>query len=107
MDLVGGGSHGLLHEVRIVGDGSVVVSLDGELDISTTEALDASVRAVLGSVSTSLVIDATELRFADSSGFALWVGWSRDVPRLEVQNPSPLVRRVVQAMGLAEIFHVT
>ena len=49
-----------------------------------------------------LVVDVSELRFADSSAIALWVRWAARVPEFELRDPSPLLQRVVTAMGLAE-----
>ena len=95
----------LSHEIVTSGDGSVVVKLDGELDISTVEQLRDAVAEVIGSAQTCLVIDAEDLRFADSTGLALWVTWSREVPRIEIRNAHPLVLRVIQTMGLSEILN--
>jgi len=54
-----------------------------------------------------LIVDARELRFADSSAIALWVQWAIEVPEIELRDPSPLSRRVVETMGLADMFKVT
>jgi anti-anti-sigma factor len=96
---------GLNHTIVAPGDGSVLVTLDGELDIGTVESLGAAVTAELAAVETTLVVDTEQLRFVDSSGIALWVGWSQSVPRIEIRNAGPLVLRVIQTMGLAEILN--
>lgn len=41
------------------------------------------------------------VRFADSSAIAQWVRWSMAVGEFELREPSPLARRVIDAMGLA------
>jgi anti-anti-sigma factor len=95
----------LTHTIVTPGDGSVVVSLDGELDIASADRLNLAVQDVLAGASICLVVDVERLRFADSSAIALWVGWSKKVPRLEIRNPSPMVLRVIEAMGLTNVLH--
>jgi len=90
----------LKHTITPAGDGTVVVVLEGELDIATAVPLNEAVRTVIDTVTNCLVVDAGQLRFADSSAIALWVSWSQRVPRIEIRNPSPIVRRVIETMGL-------
>ena len=92
----------LVHEVITPGDGSVVIVLEGELDLATTGRLSAAVGDALASVSTCLVVDVERLQFADSSAIALWVNWSSQVPKIEIRNPRLMVRRVIDMMGLTE-----
>jgi anti-sigma B factor antagonist len=87
-------------------DGILTVRVSGELDLSRVDELDAAVDPVLVGGVDRLVIDATELRFADSSAIALWVKWASAVPRVELRDPSPLLTRIVQSMGLGELLHV-
>lgn len=105
MDQVDPSAPRLSHTVISPGDGSVVVVLDGELDIATAAPLDAAVEDALASVSTRLVVDVERLEFADSSEIALWVDWSRRVPELELRNPRPMIRRVIETMGLNEVLN--
>ena len=42
------------------------------------------------------------MRFADSSAIALWVRWAGAVSEFELLDPPPLLRRVINAMGLAD-----
>lgn len=95
----------LLHEIITPGDGSVVVVLDGELDLATTQRLNAAVQDAIASVTTCLVVDVERLEFADSSAIALWVNWSNRVPRIEIRKPRLMVRRVIEMMGLAEVLN--
>jgi anti-anti-sigma factor len=88
------------HTISDSGDGNVTLRLEGELDLSCTEALRASVEPVIPAVTGTLVIDVGDLHFADSSAIALWVGWSQRVPRLEIRDPQPMILRVIQSMGL-------
>lgn len=88
------------HTVTDTGDGSVTLTLAGELDLSVTDGLRSELQDTVSSVTGTLVIDIAELRFADSSAIALWVSWSQVVPRLEIRNAPPMILRVIQAMGL-------
>jgi anti-anti-sigma factor len=90
------------HTVTDLGDGSFVLVLEGELDLSTTDELQAALEATIASVTGTLIIDIAQLRFADSSAIALWVGWSQRVPKLEIRNAPPMILRVIQAMGLTK-----
>jgi hypothetical protein len=54
-----------------------------------------------------VVIDVHDLQFADSSAIALWVQWAGAVPEMELRDAPPLLRRVVETMGLTETLRVT
>jgi anti-anti-sigma factor len=89
-------------DVEVAGpeDGTVTVRLAGELDLSNVERLEELVAPALAAGAKHLVIQAADLQFADSSAIALWVRWSSQVERFELRELSPLLRRVLTAMGL-------
>jgi anti-anti-sigma factor len=89
------------------GDGATVVKVAGELDITTIEDLEQGVQPILDDDPERLVIDVSSLRFADSSAIALWVKWAAIVPGLEIRDPQPLLRRVIDSMGLAQTLRVS
>jgi anti-anti-sigma factor len=89
-------------DVVVDGDHHATVSIDGELDMSGIDPLAARVDEVLVSGVTSLTVDVSGVRFADSSAIALWVRWASAVDQFELREPAPLLRRVINAMGLAE-----
>lgn len=89
-------------DVSAEADGSTVVWISGELDISAVDALRQRVDPVLDDGPSRLVVDVSGLRFADSSAIALWVRWAGDVDEFELRRPSPLLSRVIRGMGLAE-----
>jgi len=95
--------------VRVESDaaGAVLVTLSGELDLGNVDTVDAKVGPALAGKPALVVIDATELRFADSSAIALWLRWAGSTSRLELRNPSQLLLRVVTKMGLGEKLGVT
>ena len=82
-------------------DGSTLVTVRGELDISSADQLHAAVGPVIERHPERLIVDAKELQFADTSAIAVWVRWSEIVRELEIRNPPPLLRRVIETMGLS------
>jgi anti-anti-sigma factor len=90
----------LNHRVVSNADGRVVLALAGELDMATVEGLGAVLDDTVAAATDVLVLDLEQVTFADSSAIALWVSWSQRVPRLEVRNAKPMIRRVIEAMGL-------
>jgi anti-anti-sigma factor len=52
------------------------------------------------------VFDMTGLRFMDSSGIALILEVSHRATSVSLRNPTPTIRRVVEATGLADILAI-
>ena len=88
-------------------DRSLKVTVSGELDITNIDALATAVAPALEREPARMVIEVDGLRFADSSAIALWVRWATAVPELELHGVTPLLRRVVESMGLTETLNVT
>jgi anti-anti-sigma factor len=89
------------------GDRSVMVTLSGELDITNIDTLASAVAPALERGPARLIIEVRDLRFADSSAIALWVRWATAVPHVELRGVPPLLRRVVDSMGLSETLKVS
>jgi anti-sigma B factor antagonist len=98
---------GLKFELSEDDDGSPLVKLHGELDMTTAPELDSAVSSIIGQKPDRLVIDASGMEFADSSAIALLVRWAKLVPRVEIHQPPELLRRVIARMGLSERLHVS
>ena len=88
------------------GDGGVTVTISGELDITNVDGLESAMRAALERHPGTLIIEVSGLRFADSSAIALWVRWSTAVHEIELRDVSPILRRVIDSMGLADTLNV-
>lgn len=88
-------------------DRSVTVTLSGELDITNVDTLAAALTPALEREPERLIIEVSDLRFADSSAIALWVQWATSVPDVELRGVPPLLRRVVDSMGLSETLKVS
>jgi anti-sigma B factor antagonist len=97
----------LIYEVSEDRDGSPVVKLRGELDITTAPGLESAVDDLLASSPARLVVDASELEFADSSAIALLVRWADLVREVEITQPPELLRRVIARMGLSDRLRVS
>ena len=83
-------------------EATAVVTISGELDISNVWQLEAAVTLVLTSGVRHLVLEVGDLTFADSSAIAVWVRWASAVEDLRLNGVSPLLRTVIETMGLAE-----
>jgi anti-anti-sigma factor len=82
-------------------DGAVVLTLSGELDLSTVGALHTALQDVIGRKPSALVFDLADLTFMDSSGIAALLSAVGSVDSVRVRNPSGIVRRVIELSGLA------
>jgi anti-anti-sigma factor len=85
---------------------TVKVTLSGELDITNVDRLADAVAPAIAHGPHRLLLDVRDLRFADSSAIALWVQWATTVPEIELREVSPLLRRVVESMGLTSTLKV-
>jgi anti-anti-sigma factor len=88
-------------------DRSLTVTVSGELDITNVDALATAVAPALEREPARLIIEVSDLRFADSSAIALWVQWATSVPDVELRDVPPLLRRVVESMGLSGTLKVS
>lgn len=88
-------------------ESTIVVRMSGDLDLSSVEDVEAAVEPLLGRPPEHLVVDVAGLRFADSSAIALWIRWANVVHRVEIRQPSDMLRRVIERMGLAERLELT
>lgn len=93
-------------EVADAGDDALIVTITGEIDITNVDALESAVGTALDRHPRTLIIELGDLRFADSSAIALWVRWSTSVPAIELHDVSPILRRVIDSMGLAQTLNV-
>jgi len=83
------------------GDGEVVVSAIGEVDLDTVREFQAAVDSALEGAPARLIFELGQTSFMDSSGLAVLVMASNRA-KVSIRNPSTMVRRVVEISGLAE-----
>lgn len=83
----------------LMGQDMAVVTLQGELDISTTALLEAVLLPMPGRGIRHLVVVTDRLRFCDMHGFGCWPpctrSWSSTGGRLVIAEPTPALRRLM------------
>jgi anti-anti-sigma factor len=85
-------------------DGSVTVTVRGEVDIANVETLRSHLAAIIDAPPPRVVFDLGELSFVDSSGIAVLVQVANAVAEVKVGSASPVVRRILEVTGLGEQF---
>jgi anti-anti-sigma regulatory factor len=99
-----GGAEGTPFAVCIVTTaGRVDVSIAGEVDLTTREAL-AGVLDVACNLEAYVCLDLSRLDFLDPQGALLLARRQATHPHLEITGASAAVRRVVQILGEIEGF---
>lgn len=88
-------------------EGTSVITVDGELDLSNTPALDRTVQLVLGeNPPERLIFDLAGLRFMDSTGINSLVVATRGGTAVEIRDPMPAIRRLIEVTGLLSILTI-
>ncbi len=82
------------------------LTLAGELDSSNVEQLEAAVASVMEAGPERVVFDLSGLRFMDSAGISVLVRLAGEVQTVEIRDPSPIVRRVIEITGLTSVLQV-
>ncbi len=86
--------------------GASVVKIIGELDISSVESVRAALEPIVQREPSTIVFDLSELRFMDSSGLALLVTVVEQVGVVEIRNPLPIIRRIIEVTGLSSVLRM-
>ncbi len=87
-------------------DGATVIFLSGDLDMACVGQARTAIDAALGASPGRVVLDASGLEYMDSSGIALLVQVAQKARQVQVRNPTPIVRRLLELTGLGEILQV-
>jgi anti-sigma B factor antagonist len=87
-------------------DSAVVLAISGELDLSSSPALEEEVAKAIGSDASIVIIDLRELEFIDSTGLGVLVKSNQraiDEDReFALVKGGPQVERLLSLTGLAE-----
>jgi anti-anti-sigma factor len=93
-----------LHCFVRIEDGIAIAELAGELDLARAPALREQLLGLLRPGSSRLILDLSQVSFADASGLAVLVGTGRRARRLggfqRLAAVSPQVARVLNLTGL-------
>jgi anti-anti-sigma factor len=93
-------------EVKSEGGGIVVIALIGEIDLSNVERVRELITPSVSGAGHRLVFELGALDFLDSSGIALLLWAAAQTETVELRQPSPIVRRIIEVTGLTEILHM-
>ena len=92
-------------------DDQAVLRLSGELDMDSAEVFAEAARRVHAEGIPCLVLDLSALDFVDSSGlsqFVLALKRQREIGgEVVLQAPTGPVKRVLEIVGMNEIFQIT
>ena len=99
-------------QINTESDGeTVTVSVDGELDAHNCSHLGEAIRNAVAASGQSVVIEASALRFIDSSAISELLRARQEVTdrggALSMRNVAPSVRRVLEITGLEDTFGVS
>ena len=83
-----------------------VITLTGEVDVTTVGLLGDAIASVLPTP--TLTVDVAGLTFIDSTGFSALLEARRAAPStsFELVNPSDHVAHLVEVLGLSDVFAV-
>jgi len=88
-----------------------ILAVAGELDLETAPELVTAAFALIDTGTTDVIINASKLRFCDSSGLSAFVRIANRLEstggRLAIVDAHPMVRRVLEVSGLVEAFVVS
>lgn len=87
--------------------GKPVLRITGELDLSNVGSISAAIDATYGRDLDHIVFDLSRLRFMDSSGLAMLLSCAERIPTVELREPPPLIRRMIELTGVSGVFLVT
>jgi anti-anti-sigma factor len=93
-------------EMHLDPTGAQVVVLSGELDSANVASLQERLASIPSQSPQRLIFDLTGLRFMDSAGIAVLIGAATNAGGVSLRNPSPVIRRVLQATGLSNVFSI-
>ena len=91
-------------------DASIVVAIDGELDMATAAALRKPILDAIAAGHRHIVVDLTQVTFIDSTGLSVIIGAHKRLQpagAIAVATESKMVRRVFDLTGLTEILPMT
>jgi anti-sigma B factor antagonist len=105
MEPVGAEAHATVTAASDNG-GALVVSLGGELDMSTVPAIETELASLIAGASPPITFDLSNLEFMDSSGIAMLLRVVGHTEPVVIREPSGTVRQVIQATGLQEVLRI-
>ncbi len=93
-------------DIHLDPTGAQVVILSGELDSFKRCIASGAGESLPPQPPRRLIFDLTDLRFMDSAGIAVLIGAAAKASNVSLRNPSPIIRRVLEATGLSSVFSI-
>ena len=93
-------------DITFDADGVPTIKLSGEIDMANVESLRRLIEPVVARAPEEVIFDLAGLTFMDSSGIALLLQVSAKSGSVRLRDPSPLVRRMIDATGLSDVLVV-
>jgi anti-anti-sigma factor len=84
--------------------GTPILKVTGELDLSSVGSIYSAIEAVIATGPDRIVFDLSELRFMDSSGLRIFLAVADQIAEVELLDPSPIVRKVIELTGTSGAF---
>ena len=106
-ELVASGSPRASMEQLDAPSNAPLLKIIGEVDLSTVDALRASIERVVASSPERITFDLNETSFMDSSGIAMLLAVADRIGDVELRNAKPVIRKIIELTGLAAVFRVT
>jgi len=94
-------------DARPDGSDSWLIEARGEIDLANRDDFQAAVDRALGEAPERLAFDLGDVRFMDSSGLAVLVSAVNTSTAIEIRAASQIVRRVIEASGLADVLVIS
>ena len=85
--------------------GSPTITIAGELDISNVHLIEAAFESELPATS-KVSFELSDVTFMDSSGIAMLLRAADRADTVVLRQPSDVIRRIIRATGLTEIFEI-
>lgn len=106
-------NHAFSITIERAAGGTVQVDVEGDVDLATAPQLQVALLAEVAEAARpgEISVNLTRVRFLDAVGIGALIDARNAAQRaglgFSVHNPRPIVRRVVDALGLAEVLRVS
>jgi anti-sigma B factor antagonist len=91
-------------------DGIPVLKLEGDFDSFETDAVRRGFAEILSASTPSVVVDLSEMTFANSTTIASFISAQRDAKAVNgtivLANPRDFIRRTLVTLGLHNVFKI-
>jgi anti-sigma B factor antagonist len=99
-------------EIFRMQEGSVtIVRVVGELDASSSIALDQELAALMQAQNQSILVDCTNLQYISSAGLGVFMSYIQEMEQNNIQlvlfGLSPKVKNVFEILGLDQLLPIT